>query len=93
MTESNAVRRWKKIALVALAALAVTIAGWAMNAAVQWRQLEAALEQAEKAKQEADRARQEERQARDRAERALYASQIQLAQKAFEDGLPKTDKP
>ncbi len=93
MTESNAGRRWKRIALAALTALAVTIAGWATHAAVQWRQLKAALEQAEQAKQEADKARQEERQARDRAEQALYASQMQMAEKAFAEGLRKAEKP
>ncbi len=93
MTESNAARHWKRIALAALAALAVTIAGWATHAAVQWRKLKGALEQVEQAKQEADKARQEERQARDRAEQALYASQLQLAEKALQEGPGKAEKP
>jgi hypothetical protein len=93
MTEPNADRRWKATALVALAALVLALAGWAATAAVQWRQVRAAQEQAEKAREEADRARREERRARDRAEQALYASRIQLAEKAFADGLRKAEKP
>jgi hypothetical protein len=93
MTESNAVLRWRRIALVALASLVLSLAGWAATAAVQWRQMKAAQEQAEKAKGEADRARQEERRARDRAEQALYVSQMQLAERAFANGLGKAEKP
>jgi hypothetical protein len=99
MTEPNAEqllrasRRWRRIALVALTALVLAVAGWSATAVVQWRQMRAAQEQAEKAKEDADRARDAERQARERAEQALYASQIHLAEKAFADGLQKAEKP
>jgi hypothetical protein len=93
MTELNAGRRWKAVALAALAALVLSLVGWASTAAVQERQLRAAQEQAEEAKKEADRARHEERQARDRAEQALYVRQIELAARAFADDQRKAEKP
>jgi hypothetical protein len=85
----RALRRWKATALVALAALVLSLAGWVATAAVEWQRTRAAQEQVEQAMREVERLRDEGRQAMDRAERALYASQILLAEKAFADGLDK----
>jgi hypothetical protein len=79
-------RRWRRIALCALSALVLVLGGWAATTGVQLRQARDARVAAEQARQEAEQARQETR-------RALYASQILLAQKAFADGVEKGQKP
>jgi cytoskeletal protein RodZ len=93
-------RRWRGIAIAALSSLILVIAGWIFTAAVQWRQVREEFARAEQATQEAQRSVEAEEQAKrkaeealSRAERALYASRIQMAEKEFADGIEKGKKP
>jgi hypothetical protein len=91
LKQSN--RRWKRLAIGSLAAAVLAVAGLVAFAAEQTvrkraaiAQAEEALRQAEQAIQDRTAAHEEAQQALERAERALYASRLQRAQEALDEG-------
>jgi len=89
--------RWKALALGALAALVLAIAGLttftALRVGREKAAAEAARAEAEQAQQETKEARQNAVKARKHMEQMLYASQIQMAQKAREEAARERKKP
>jgi len=93
-------RRWKRIALVALTSLVLVIAGWTYTAVMQARQLREALERVEQIGQEAAQSREEATEAGKELEKAkahaemlLYFSRLQAAQNEFLDRTDGSERP
>jgi flagellar biosynthesis/type III secretory pathway M-ring protein FliF/YscJ len=90
-------RRWKFLALGTIAALVLAIVGLTTFTVVQAARARAA---AEAARAEAERAQQEKKETLESAARAkrhadeiLYASNIQMAQQAWKEGVGERKKP
>jgi type VI protein secretion system component VasK len=72
-------RRWRRLALAALALLVLSLAGWAGTAQMGARRRASELqEQLNQLQEDSDAARR-------RAEQALYAARIHLAQHALKE--------
>ena len=79
-------RRWKSLAVAALAAL-LLVGSWGVtNAVSQRQQIRAEHERAEQALREAEAQR-------DQAERALYFRHIALAEREWAAGKPQDNSP
>jgi hypothetical protein len=90
-------RRWKFLALGTLAALVLAIVGLTTYTVLQAARAragaEAARAEAEQVRQETKEALEDAARARRHAEQILYASHIQMAQQAWEEGARENMKP
>jgi len=77
-------RRWKRLALGAMAALLLVLPVAGVTAVFQWQQIRTEQERTERASQEAE-------VLRDQVRRTLYYSQIALAERELAAGIQRRD--